>query len=446
MTIVEGTQFGRVGAFKFWCQKVLPAVYDDSLSYYELLCKVVDYLNKVIELTNSQSDAIIELETVLQNFLDGDVNPYIEEKIDEWFDDNEPDIIADIAQLQTDVTALTGINGFEYAKVEIFHDDTTVRLNANTWDYLGNTIFKHWTMRTHNAGQAGWTRVNSDGLDAYSYLADEVQNDAVLTQEYRESVNIVILQFGFYDMYGTYTQTTTDFETRGRQIVNRARNYFPKAVVCVYPLTDKCFGTSRADQLNFYQLEYGMIRSQVPIYMTPWEVALICNKMQVNHYQDSTNPNPEVMDSGGTNTIAAMIKNSLFGGTWTRETRKAITNAANGTWTSVEFFLDNSLIRVSTTAGRFVPNTTIQDDDVIGSIQTKMFVPTDMPQVIGLFMYNGASSFQIMGYAVLFTDGRIQYRCTDGKNPENLISGRTYRYMPAGYYNASFEDVTLYSA
>lgn len=35
--------------FRFWCQKVLPLVYDDSLSYYELLCKVVDYLNKTLE-------------------------------------------------------------------------------------------------------------------------------------------------------------------------------------------------------------------------------------------------------------------------------------------------------------------------------------------------------------------------------------------------------------
>ena len=35
--------------FRFWCQKVLPLVYDESLSYYELLCKVVDYLNKTME-------------------------------------------------------------------------------------------------------------------------------------------------------------------------------------------------------------------------------------------------------------------------------------------------------------------------------------------------------------------------------------------------------------
>ena len=33
---------------RFWCQKVLPLVYDDSLSYYELLNKVVVYLNNTI--------------------------------------------------------------------------------------------------------------------------------------------------------------------------------------------------------------------------------------------------------------------------------------------------------------------------------------------------------------------------------------------------------------
>lgn len=35
--------------FKFWCYKVLPLVYDDSLSYYEVLCKVVKYINELIE-------------------------------------------------------------------------------------------------------------------------------------------------------------------------------------------------------------------------------------------------------------------------------------------------------------------------------------------------------------------------------------------------------------
>lgn len=42
------TGYTGQGAFRFWCQKVLPIVYDDSLSYYELLNKVINYLNNVI--------------------------------------------------------------------------------------------------------------------------------------------------------------------------------------------------------------------------------------------------------------------------------------------------------------------------------------------------------------------------------------------------------------
>ena len=39
--------------FRVWCQKVLPTIYDDSLSYYELICKVLkvmqDIANEVAE-------------------------------------------------------------------------------------------------------------------------------------------------------------------------------------------------------------------------------------------------------------------------------------------------------------------------------------------------------------------------------------------------------------
>ena len=41
--------FKPLQPFRYWCQKVLPLVYDDSLSYYELLCKVVEYLNQTME-------------------------------------------------------------------------------------------------------------------------------------------------------------------------------------------------------------------------------------------------------------------------------------------------------------------------------------------------------------------------------------------------------------
>ena len=42
----------------FWCHKILPLVYDDSISYYEVLCKVVAKINEVIELANGIDEYI----------------------------------------------------------------------------------------------------------------------------------------------------------------------------------------------------------------------------------------------------------------------------------------------------------------------------------------------------------------------------------------------------
>ena len=52
--------------FRFWCYKVLPLVYDDSLSYYEILCKVVDYINNLIETDKVQNADIEKLKKELK--------------------------------------------------------------------------------------------------------------------------------------------------------------------------------------------------------------------------------------------------------------------------------------------------------------------------------------------------------------------------------------------
>ena len=51
--------------FGFWCQKVLPLVYDESLSYYEFLCKVRDKLNELIKQDEVFGEALRQLEKEL---------------------------------------------------------------------------------------------------------------------------------------------------------------------------------------------------------------------------------------------------------------------------------------------------------------------------------------------------------------------------------------------
>lgn len=58
----------RIGYLHFWCQKVLPLVYDNSLSYLETLYKMKEKLNEVIKFTN-------------------DIPEYIDKKFIEEFDE-----------------------------------------------------------------------------------------------------------------------------------------------------------------------------------------------------------------------------------------------------------------------------------------------------------------------------------------------------------------------
>lgn len=72
--------------FRFWCQKVLPLVYDDSLSYYEVLCKVVKYLNNMITDVNGIIDDVDGLKAdlqVVQDWIDNFDTSYIETVIED---------------------------------------------------------------------------------------------------------------------------------------------------------------------------------------------------------------------------------------------------------------------------------------------------------------------------------------------------------------------------
>lgn len=53
----------------FYCQMVLPLTYDNSLSYYEQLCKITHKINEVIQLIN------------------GDITQSLKDYIDEHFNE-----------------------------------------------------------------------------------------------------------------------------------------------------------------------------------------------------------------------------------------------------------------------------------------------------------------------------------------------------------------------
>ena len=89
------------GAFRFWCQTVLPIVYDDSLSYYELLNKMVIYLNNTIadvaameDNVQALHDAYAELQSYVNHYFDElDVQSEINIKLDAMASSGELDAL-----------------------------------------------------------------------------------------------------------------------------------------------------------------------------------------------------------------------------------------------------------------------------------------------------------------------------------------------------------------
>lgn len=77
----------HISKVRYWCYKVLPLVYDDSLSYYELLCKVVDKLNEIVKSENELDSVIKDIQSAiaaLQKQIDEIDTSYIEKLIQEW--------------------------------------------------------------------------------------------------------------------------------------------------------------------------------------------------------------------------------------------------------------------------------------------------------------------------------------------------------------------------
>ncbi|MEE0059936.1 MAG: hypothetical protein UE295_03820, partial [Acutalibacteraceae bacterium] len=69
--------FSPAQKLRFWAQKVLPQVYDDSLSYVEVLYKVQAYLNELANNMDDVDSAMMQTAEAFNNLVDY-VNNYFE--------------------------------------------------------------------------------------------------------------------------------------------------------------------------------------------------------------------------------------------------------------------------------------------------------------------------------------------------------------------------------
>lgn len=177
------------GKLRFWCQKVLPLVYDDSLSYYELLNKVVEYLNNTIsdvstceDNITALRDAFVQLQDYVNEMFD-DFEPEIERIIDEMIDSGEfGEILTDIVNglIAGEYSTTQGYAQFDY----VLKDGILYCATASTsgeWDAT------KWRETTVGADmQLLNQRVYNLNAGQVEYNSENTYNNATVGKELQE--------------------------------------------------------------------------------------------------------------------------------------------------------------------------------------------------------------------------------------------------------------------
>lgn len=152
------TPTNNLANFRFWCQKVLPLVYDDSLSYYEVIGKMVVQLNDVIDNVNADTenvltlkDAFLELQDYVNNFFDDidQLASYAERAETAKTAANQSAINASESAANASASSLAAMNARDAAN--------SARQAAETSANTASTAADHANIKANEAAQSAIT-------------------------------------------------------------------------------------------------------------------------------------------------------------------------------------------------------------------------------------------------------------------------------------------------
>ena len=222
-----------IETMRFWCQKVLPLVYDNSLSYYELLCKVVAKINEIVPVTNEIS----------QN-----IESVVNEILTEWLEDGtlEEIIGSALGDLQNDIDAVSDrVSTIEKKYIPF-------KLTGVKTILIGNS----YAAGTGGTNGRGWCYYFEEitGVDAYvihqnggDFIAPGNQNASypnvtavqaltnyanTLTTAQKNEVKLIVYGGGYND----HNYIGTSLVTAVTNFVTTARTLFPNAKVVIVPM------------------------------------------------------------------------------------------------------------------------------------------------------------------------------------------------------------------
>jgi len=74
--------------FKAWCLQTLPTIFDESMSYYELLCKLLHYIEGCLQDVQILGEEFVKLKEYVENYFNGlDIQQEVNNKLDQMVAD-----------------------------------------------------------------------------------------------------------------------------------------------------------------------------------------------------------------------------------------------------------------------------------------------------------------------------------------------------------------------
>lgn len=146
----ENKEPGYISPLKYWVQLVTPLVYDDTLSLYELMGKVVKKLNDVIEIVNPLGAGI---EDTIKKYMEQYYQQWTQE-LEEWEQQITEIINNNNTALNNRIDGLTtDLNN----KQDDFEQDITQEFNGFKTEILKNIATLASTIKTTDEANRVWT-------------------------------------------------------------------------------------------------------------------------------------------------------------------------------------------------------------------------------------------------------------------------------------------------
>lgn len=120
--------------FKAWCIQILPSIFDESMSYYEVLCKVIKILNNSLEDINILKEEIENTNSAFDGFKE-EVNNQFEELVNgTWIQGTIP-YLEELLKQYIPVAIFFEINNEGYFVANIPETWDEIQFNTTGYDY-----------------------------------------------------------------------------------------------------------------------------------------------------------------------------------------------------------------------------------------------------------------------------------------------------------------------